>query len=57
MRQAAGAIRRYAPAIVLFVVLLAAWEIGVRALGIRGFILPAPSAIGTALVRSSPPPG
>jgi NitT/TauT family transport system permease protein len=50
MRRAGEAVRRYAPAIVLFVVLLAGWEIGVRALGIRGFILPAPSAIGTALV-------
>jgi NitT/TauT family transport system permease protein len=49
MRRAADAIQRYAPAIVLFVLLLAVWEIGVRALGIRGFILPAPSAIGSAL--------
>ena len=50
MRRALSALRRYAPAIVLFVVFLAAWEAGVRVLGIRGFILPAPSAIWTALM-------
>ena len=50
MKRAAGAIRRYAPAIVIFVLFLAAWETGVRVLGIKGFILPAPSAIWTALL-------
>jgi NitT/TauT family transport system permease protein len=49
MRRALGALRRYAPAIVLFVLFLTAWEAGVRILGIKGFILPAPSAIWTAL--------
>ena len=52
MKRAAGAVRRYAPALILLVVLLAAWEFGVRLLGIKGFILPAPSAIGTALTEN-----
>jgi NitT/TauT family transport system permease protein len=43
------ALRRYAPAVVLFVLLLGLWEVGVRIFGVRTFILPAPSAIGTAL--------
>jgi NitT/TauT family transport system permease protein len=41
--------RYYAPAIVVFVLLVAGWEAGVRILGIKGFILPAPSAIAAAL--------
>lgn len=44
--------RYYAPAIVVFVLLLAGWEAGVRILGIKGFILPAPSAIGAALANN-----
>jgi NitT/TauT family transport system permease protein len=52
MRRAAGAVRRYAPAIALFVLLVAAWEAGVRILEIKGFILPAPSAIWAALTTN-----
>lgn len=40
-----SAMRRYAPAIALFFAALAVWEVAVRAFGIEGFILPAPSAI------------
>ena len=50
MRRAGGAVRRYSPAIVLFALLIGTWEAGVRALDVRGFILPAPSAIATALL-------
>ncbi len=52
MSRATRALRRYAPAIVLLVALLALWEAGVRLLGIRGFILPAPSAIWAALLEN-----
>jgi len=39
-----------APAVIAGVVLLALWELGVRAFGIREFVLPRPSSIGQALV-------
>ena len=38
-------LRRYTPALVLFVGGLALWELVVRVFGIQGFILPSPSAI------------
>ena len=52
MKRVTGALRRYAPALILLVLLLATWEFGVRLLGIKGFILPAPSAIWTALTEN-----
>jgi NitT/TauT family transport system permease protein len=42
-------LRQYAPALVVLVVGLAVWELLIRALDVRAFILPAPSAIGAAL--------
>lgn len=47
-------LRRAGPAAVLFVTALALWEAMVRGFGIRGFILPAPSAIATAFVEEWP---
>jgi NitT/TauT family transport system permease protein len=45
-------LRFYAPAIVVFVTVLVGWELLTRALAIRTFILPPPSAIGAALVEN-----
>lgn len=42
--------RRYAPAGLLFLAVLVAWEALVRLFDIEGFILPAPSAIGRTFV-------
>lgn len=44
-------VRYYLPTAILFVSVLALWEIIVRALNIRQFILPAPSAIFEALAE------
>lgn len=44
------ALRHYAPAVVVFVGVIVAWELIVRALAIRAFILPPPSIIVAALV-------
>lgn len=49
--SAAGRVRAAAPAIVVFVAVLALWEGLVRGSGTQSFVLPAPSAIGTALVE------
>ncbi len=43
-------VRYYLPAIVVFVSVLVVWELLVQGFGVRAFILPAPSAIGAALV-------
>ncbi|HET9497008.1 MAG TPA: ABC transporter permease [Candidatus Limnocylindria bacterium] len=43
------AARRYGPAAVILVGVLVAWEVLVQVSGVEGFILPAPSAIWTAL--------
>jgi NitT/TauT family transport system permease protein len=43
-------LRAQAPAIVVFVAVLVAWEVGVGALNLQQFILPRPSAIATAFV-------
>ena len=48
----AGGVRHYAPAIVVFAGGILLWEVLIRALDVRGFILPAPSAIGAALVEN-----
>ena len=44
-----GRLRRYAPAVVVFVAVLVLWELVVRAFGISQFLLPRPTAIATAL--------
>ena len=44
-------LRQYGPAIALFVIVLGLWELAVRALGIQQFLLPPPSAIGSAFVE------
>ncbi len=43
-------LRYYLPAFIVFVAVIVAWEAIVRALAIRAFILPAPTAIGAARV-------
>jgi len=45
-------VRHHAPAIAVFVGGIALWEVLVRLLEVRAFILPAPSAIGAALVEN-----
>ena len=45
-------VRWYAPAVIVFVVVVGLWELLVGALDVRAFILPAPSAIGAALVEN-----
>ena len=51
LRFARG-VRHYAPAIAVFAGGILLWELLVRGLDVRGFILPAPSAIGAALVEN-----
>jgi NitT/TauT family transport system permease protein len=48
--RSARAVREYLPAVVIAVAGLALWELIVRSLQLRAFILPAPSAILTALI-------
>ncbi|MGH2380815.1 MAG: ABC transporter permease [Candidatus Limnocylindria bacterium] len=43
-------VRLYIPSIVVFVAGIAAWELLIRTFDVRAFILPAPSAIASALV-------
>jgi NitT/TauT family transport system permease protein len=45
-------IRRYVPAALILVGVLVAWEVLVQVSGVKGFILPAPSAIWAALVEN-----
>ncbi len=52
MRKARERVIRYFPAIVVGVAGIACWEAVIRALEIRAFILPAPSAIAAALVEN-----
>jgi NitT/TauT family transport system permease protein len=42
----------YLPAVVVFGALIGGWELAVRNIDLRGLPLPAPSAIGTALVEN-----
>ena len=42
----------YAPAVLVFVGVIVVWELLVRALDIRAFILPAPTAIVAALIEN-----
>ena len=51
LRFARG-VRQYAPAIAVFAGGILLWELLIRAFDVRGFILPAPSAIGAALVEN-----
>lgn len=43
--------RRYLPAAALFIGVLAGWELVVRAFSVKQFLLPAPSAIASALLE------
>lgn len=52
MSRLMAALRRYLPAVVVFLAVLLSWEGGVRFFEVKGFILPAPSAIWTALVEN-----
>lgn len=45
-------VRWYAPAIAVFVGVIVLWEVVVRSLEVRAFILPPPTAIGAALVEN-----
>ena len=45
-------LRWYLPAITVFVAVIVLWEVAVRSLDVRAFILPAPTAIGAALVEN-----
>lgn len=49
-----GRLVRHLPAAVVFLAALALWELVVRVFEVRGFILPAPSAIGSAFVDEWP---
>jgi NitT/TauT family transport system permease protein len=49
-RRLARGVRHYGPAIAVFAGGIVLWEVLIRAFDVRGFILPAPSAIGAALV-------
>ena len=51
LRFARG-VRHYVPAIAVFAGGILLWELLIRAFDVRGFILPAPSAIGAALVEN-----
>lgn len=48
--RAGRTVRYYLPAVAVFVGVIVLWELLVKALDVRAFILPAPSAIGAALV-------
>jgi NitT/TauT family transport system permease protein len=48
-----AALGRFVAPLVVGIVLLAAWEFGVRLLGIPKYVLPPPSAIAEALVRDA----
>ena len=52
MRRALRTVRYYAPTILVSVAVLAIWEGSIRGLNVRSFLLPAPSAIVTALVEN-----
>ncbi len=52
MRKARNTLVHFWPAIVVFVGGIAAWEVVIRALDVRAFILPAPSAIVGALFEN-----
>jgi NitT/TauT family transport system permease protein len=49
-RRVGSTLRHYLPAVLVFVGGITAWELAVRIFQVRALILPAPSAIGSALV-------
>jgi NitT/TauT family transport system permease protein len=51
-RRLARGVRQYAPAVAVFVGGIVLWEALIGLLDVRGFILPAPSAIGAALIEN-----
>ena len=50
IRRLGRTLVHYLPAVVVFVAVIVMWELAVRIFQVRAFILPAPSAIATALV-------
>ena len=46
---------RHLPSFVLFVALLALWQLGATSFGIREYILPSPAVVGRALVSGEIP--
>ena len=50
-----GWLARHLPSIVLFVALLALWQLGATSFGIREYILPSPTVVGRALVSGEIP--
>lgn len=52
MRTTTARLRRYLPAIVVFFATIAVWELAIRGLQVRAFILPAPSSIIGALAEN-----
>ena len=50
-----GWLARHLPSIVLFVALLALWQLGATSFGIREYILPSPAVVGRALVSGEIP--
>ena len=48
MRQ----LRQYLPALLILISVLVGWEVAVRGFNVQGFILPAPSAIWSALIEN-----
>jgi len=49
-RRAGDTVRHYLPAVAVLVGAIALWELAIGVFGVRSLVLPAPSAIGTALV-------
>ena len=52
MKRGLALLRLYFPAVVVFFAVLLLWEGGVRYFEVKGFILPAPTAIWSALVNN-----
>src|SRR5690349_17959751 len=52
-----GAVQRYLPSVLVFVAVLAAWQVVVSFFGVREYILPSPASVWKALVGSDIPWG
>jgi NitT/TauT family transport system permease protein len=50
----ASAVREWLPAAIVFVVVLAVWEVSLLAFGIQSFLIPRPSVIASSLVSDWP---
>lgn len=49
-----SALREWLPAAVVFVVVIAVWEVSLLVLGVQGFLIPRPSVIASAIVSEWP---